>query len=277
MSPLIFAAGILLAFGGKIFAFVSFLAALTLHETAHWHAAERRGYSLREINIGLLGAEMRGNASASLSDQVVIAAAGPLAGLAAGLICVGTWWLFPESYYITGQFALSNFALAIFNALPAFPLDGGTVAYALLKKTRFNAALAVRISGGITAAGLTALFIAAGMRNYSLFAAALFLAAHALKKRPCDGVFAKLYERAGRYEKLKRGLPVKAFVVCPELRKAISISARLLRTKRRFVNRKFILNAKSAAEYRNTVDFGAHMWYNNKVMCKSHNLYYTRR
>lgn len=216
MSPLIFAAGILLAFGGKIFAFVSFLAALTLHETAHWHAAERRGYSLREINIGLLGAEMRGNASASLSDQVVIAAAGPLAGLAAGLICVGTWWLFPESCYITGQFALSNFALALFNALPAFPLDGGTVAYALLKKTRFNAALAVRISGGITAAGLTALFISAGMRNYSLLAAALFLAAHALKKRPCDGVFAKLYERAGRYEKLKRGLPVKAFVVCPE-------------------------------------------------------------
>ena len=115
-----------------------------------------------------------------------IAAAGPVASLVTALIFTGLWWTFPELYFFTRDFAAANFSLAVFNALPAHPLDGSVIVAAALQKTRLNGEKAVKIFSAV----LSALLVAA--------------------------YFARLYDRAIRYEKFCRGMPSKTFVVSVE-------------------------------------------------------------
>ena len=217
VSPFVIVAAAILAFTGRIYLFISFAAALTVHELAHASKAQKCGYALKEVKIGIFGAEMTGDVAMPASDRVRIAAAGPVASLVTALIFTGLWWTFPELYFFTRDFAAANFSLAVFNALPAHPLDGSVIVAAALQKTRLNGEKAVKIFSAVLSALLVAAYFAVfpgGNATLIVAAASLFICA--VKPGGVSGVFARLYDRAILYEKFCRGMPSKTFVVSVE-------------------------------------------------------------
>jgi Zn-dependent protease/CBS domain-containing protein len=114
---------------------------VVLHELGHSLVAMRYGFRIDSITLWILGG------IASLTDQpeewyqeFYIALAGPAVSVAlAGLSFVGMQAL-PSSLdfarFVFGYLALMNVALAAFNLLPGFPMDGGRVLRALLARNR---------------------------------------------------------------------------------------------------------------------------------------------
>jgi Zn-dependent protease len=128
-----------------IIAAVLFLASLLAHELAHSLVARRNGIEVESIVLWLLGgvAQLRGEAKTPGAD-FRIAIVGPLMsfalavgfGLAAGgLTLLGTPGL---PFGVLVYLAATNAMLAIFNLIPAAPLDGGRVLRAALWRSRGN-------------------------------------------------------------------------------------------------------------------------------------------
>ena len=103
-----------------------------IHELAHSLVARARGYPVQGITLFLLGGVSNlGLESRRARDEFLISAAGPLASL---LLFGVLWALFHAVPDETTPLAavvwylwFSNLALALFNLLPAFPMDGGRV------------------------------------------------------------------------------------------------------------------------------------------------------
>ncbi|MGH9369868.1 MAG: site-2 protease family protein, partial [Thermoanaerobaculia bacterium] len=116
--------------------FVSIL----LHEMGHAVVARRNGVGIRSITLFIFGgvAEMEKDAEDG-ATEFKIAAIGPVVSLAlaAGFHLASS----VESLGGSGQavaryLALINLALALFNLVPAFPLDGGRLLRGLLWKSK---------------------------------------------------------------------------------------------------------------------------------------------
>ena len=103
-----------------------------LHELAHSLVAQARGIPVHGITLFLLGGVSNLQADARRPrDEFAIAIVGPLAslGIAAVLwtvLLVSTDTRTPVMA-VVWYLAFLNFILAVFNLLPAFPLDGGRV------------------------------------------------------------------------------------------------------------------------------------------------------
>ena len=107
-----------------------------IHEIGHALTARRYGVETKEITLWLLGGV------AQLTDlpkqrgaEAVVAIAGPLTSAALALIFFALRWLTGWSdavFFVVNYLALTNVALAVFNLLPALPLDGGRVLRSLL-------------------------------------------------------------------------------------------------------------------------------------------------
>ncbi len=115
-----------------------------LHEFGHSLVAMRYGYEIESITLWLLG----GLASFTefpedWKHEFWIAVAGPIVSLAVGLVCYGVFFFAPTGsnavLFVFGYLALLNVVLAVFNMLPAFPMDGGRVLRALMARTRPHA------------------------------------------------------------------------------------------------------------------------------------------
>ncbi|MGQ3412586.1 CBS domain-containing protein [Natrinema sp. LN54] len=120
---------------------VGLFVGVVLHELGHSLTAQRYGFPIESITLWLFG----GIAAFSempedWRQELNIAVAGPIVSV---LVGVGSYLLFvvtPESLsgvrFVLGYLAVLNVALAIFNMVPAFPMDGGRVLRALLARNQ---------------------------------------------------------------------------------------------------------------------------------------------
>lgn len=136
---------------------VGLFASVTVHELGHAWVAMRYGIGVESITLWILGG------LASLAEmprqwnrEFWIAVAGPVASLLVAAVCVGAVTALPTNLtipvFVVGFLAVTNAVLAVFNMIPAFPMDGGRVLRALLGRTRSYA------SATQTAAGVGRLF-----------------------------------------------------------------------------------------------------------------------
>jgi Zn-dependent protease/CBS domain-containing protein len=124
-----------------IFAAVGLFAGVVLHELGHSLVAMRFGYPIDSITLWIFGgiAQLKEMPEA-WRQELAIAIAGPIVSVVLGGLC---WVGFlavptglPALRFVLGYLALMNVALAGFNLLPAFPMDGGRVLRALLARNR---------------------------------------------------------------------------------------------------------------------------------------------
>ena len=121
-----------------------YLASLLAHELAHSLVARRYGVTVKSITLWLLGgvSELGGEAP-DPAAEARIAGAGPLTSLLLGGIFIGLAALagtgHPARASIPGvlftalaYLGVSNVVLAVFNVIPAAPLDGGRLLRAVV-------------------------------------------------------------------------------------------------------------------------------------------------
>ena len=120
---------------------VGLFVGVVFHELGHSLTAQRYGFPIDSITLWLFGG------IAALSEmpedwkqEFNIAIAGPIVSV---LVGVGSFVLFsvtPEALsgtrFVLGYLAVLNVALAIFNMIPAFPMDGGRILRALLARRK---------------------------------------------------------------------------------------------------------------------------------------------
>jgi Zn-dependent protease/CBS domain-containing protein len=163
-----------------IVAALLFLASLLAHELAHSIVARRNGVEVESIVLWLLGgvAQLKGEAKTPGAD-FRIAIVGPLTSFvlaivfglaAAGLTLLASTGL---PFGVLVYLAATNAVLAVFNLIPAAPLDGGRVLRAALWQWRgdrqaaaVNAARAGRILGFVMIAlGVLQLVTGSGLNG----------------------------------------------------------------------------------------------------------------
>ncbi|MBL8231848.1 MAG: site-2 protease family protein [Bryobacterales bacterium] len=114
-----------------------------LHELGHALVSRRYGIRTVEIVMFPIGGVAKLERNPKPSEELWIALAGPAVNvvIAAALIAIAAGihgsvdWVkvfAPQGGNLLGQIATGNVALAIFNLLPAFPMDGGRVLRSML-------------------------------------------------------------------------------------------------------------------------------------------------
>lgn len=184
IHPLFFLVGIVSAFTGQLFLFLSATVAALEHECAHAFVARRQGFELDKIVLMPYGAVIQGDlVGIGTAQELAVLAAGPLCNAFTALGFVALWWLFPETYPYTDTAAFVSCSLALVNLLPAYPLDGGRMLSAVLKSwNKKYARIICRVVSGVVLAGVLGYFVASCffVPNYSALAFAVLLAAGAL-------------------------------------------------------------------------------------------------
>ncbi|MFC1897273.1 site-2 protease family protein [Chloroflexota bacterium] len=144
--------------------FVSILA----HELAHSLVGRANGIPIKSITLFIFGgvAQMTREAR-SAGAELKMAVAGPVCSLVlAGLFYLVSFFVknavFPVVIVAFQQLAYVNVALAVFNLIPGFPLDGGRVFRSILWRVTDNYRRATRISTRV-GQGTGYLFILGGI------------------------------------------------------------------------------------------------------------------
>lgn len=158
---------------------VLLFACVLAHELGHSLVALAYGGRVSAITLMLLGgvSELHRLPAGSRAEGVV-AAVGPLVSLLLGAAALGLYYTVPgPPDVLFGLFYLGqiNLVVAVFNLLPAFPMDGGRVLRSLLA-TRLSRVRATRIAAG-TGSAFAALFVVAGFftGNFLLALIGLFV------------------------------------------------------------------------------------------------------
>jgi Zn-dependent protease/CBS domain-containing protein len=128
---------------------VGLFVGVVLHELGHSLTAQRYGFPIDSITLWLFG----GIAAFSempedWRQELNIAVAGPIVSVLVGVGSYGLFLLAPEllggaspellggTRFVLGYLAVLNVVLAVFNMIPAFPMDGGRVLRALLARSQ---------------------------------------------------------------------------------------------------------------------------------------------
>ncbi|MGW0082774.1 site-2 protease family protein [Streptomyces sp. NPDC003393] len=132
-----------------------FLLSLLAHEISHVLVARRNGVGGDEITLWLLGGLARLHSDAPTpAAELRIAGVGPLVSLVlGGVFALFTWWARVQHGPVLVVEALAwlaaiNILLAVFNALPAAPLDGGRLLRALVWWRTGSRLRATEVAGG---------------------------------------------------------------------------------------------------------------------------------
>jgi Zn-dependent protease len=178
--------------GALAVAFVSAVfACVVLHE--YGHALTARAYGIRTHDITLYpigGVARLERLPRKPGPELLVTLAGPAVNVAiaatlAAVLAVGGWMNPGGELTLLGQFLrtlmMVNVALAVFNLLPAFPMDGGRVLRALLTAPlgRLRATEVAVAVGRVLAVALPLTMMALGIFTifHVILAAFVFLAA----------------------------------------------------------------------------------------------------
>src|SRR5271166_4257881 len=130
-----------------------FFASVLVHELAHSVAARMRGLPVSRITLFIFGGVSQiGGDFESATGEGWIAFVGPLSSLVlSALFYLVAQALGPNSAIGLGAsyLAWANGVLAIFNLLPAYPLDGGKVLHSLIWRATGDRRRATRIAAGV--------------------------------------------------------------------------------------------------------------------------------
>ena len=158
----------LLGLVGAVGLFLSVL----VHELGHAVVARRYGVEVREITLWFLGGVAQFSAMPrQRGAEAVVAIVGPITS---ALLALLTWLSWPlaaghgATLFVLTYLTLTNAGLALFNLLPALPLDGGRVLRSLL-------ALVMPHLRATRTAGSVGSVIAVLLGIYGFFSLNLFL------------------------------------------------------------------------------------------------------
>lgn len=173
---------------------------VVLHEYGHVLSARRFGVGTKDIILSPIGGVARLYQLPERPEQeLVVAVAGPMVNLViAAIFGAWSWWFAPgelsqlvglfygkplmlaESgsflpFFIPALFVL-NIALAAFNLIPAFPMDGGRVLRALLALyfSRLTATRIASLAGQLIAVALSVFALMSGNYLTALIGAFVF-------------------------------------------------------------------------------------------------------
>jgi len=173
---------------------LALFACVLAHEFGHALMARRYGIATPDITLLPIGGLARLERMPSNPwHEIAVAFAGPAVNIAIWAILVvigaGRWDLASladpaqefSGWNFLGRLALVNLILAVFNLIPAFPMDGGRVLRAALclKMDRVKATRIAAIAGQIAAMGLAYLGLTSGNPVLVLVAGFVFIAANA--------------------------------------------------------------------------------------------------
>jgi len=115
-----------------------FFASMLLHELAHSVVAKAYHIPVRSITLFVFGGVSQITREARKPTvELLMAAAGPLTSLLLGFMFLGMWWVLGARDnrpvdHVLFWLAITNGALAVFNLIPLFPMDGGRVFRSLI-------------------------------------------------------------------------------------------------------------------------------------------------
>jgi Zn-dependent protease/predicted transcriptional regulator len=139
-----------------VIAALGLFGSILLHELGHAAVARRYGLPIRRITLFIFGgvAEMEAEPERPAAEFWV-AIAGPIVSFLVGLVC----WLLLQAAVGAGAgvpvvgvlayLATINIILAVFNLVPAFPLDGGRILRAILWYWKGSLRWATRVASVI--------------------------------------------------------------------------------------------------------------------------------
>ncbi len=136
-----------------------FFAAIVVHELSHAAIAKVRGLPVRAITLFALGGVAQIEKEASdAKTEFWMGIAGPITSAVIGFICLGIaagigWTPLRDHQSpwaaMLGWLGVINIALAVFNMIPGFPLDGGRVLRAIVWWITGSPARATRVATAI--------------------------------------------------------------------------------------------------------------------------------
>ncbi len=128
---------------------------IVVHEFAHSVVARRNGLPMEGITLFIFGgvAEMSGEPP-NARTEFLMAAAGPVTSILLGGLFYGIYRAAPDSWPpaavgVIHYLGWLNWVLAVFNSIPAFPLDGGRVLRSAIWGRTKNLSRATQISAQI--------------------------------------------------------------------------------------------------------------------------------
>ncbi|AFY48591.1 Zn-dependent protease [Nostoc sp. PCC 7524] len=140
-------------FGMGIVATLLFFISLLAHELSHSFVARAKGIPVEGITLFIFGGVSRTRMDAETpGDEFQIAGIGPLVSVVLAALFGLLWYVGRNAGWsvvvngVTSYLASINLALAIFNMLPGFPLDGGRVFRSLIWKYTGNLKKATQVA-----------------------------------------------------------------------------------------------------------------------------------
>lgn len=136
-----------------------FFVSILLHELSHAAVAKLRGIPVKGITLFALGgvAQIEKDA-ADAKSEFWMGIIGPISSIVIGIVCLALAWLLGWSFTAAAVsppaamfmwLGFINIALAIFNMIPGFPLDGGRVLRAVVWWVTGDANRSTRIAAGV--------------------------------------------------------------------------------------------------------------------------------
>ncbi len=211
---------LMLAAAGLLAQAVVVFVSVLLHELAHVVATRSLGLAVAELELLPFGGVARIDDLVEVDPavEVQVALAGPVMSLLLVALCLLAQTSYSEYETWLELGIRTNVALAVFNLLPALPLDGGRVFRAFLTRRHgFREATrwAVRLGKGLailfTLAGVVGYYY--GYVNMTLIVAGFFVyAAAAKEQRTAMYVLIRYLARKQEELQKKRCLPVEQLV-----------------------------------------------------------------